>query len=487
MTDYVFSPEDIRDKVLAFMRENAMYPAHDRDAWLILDGHIHRYQIEGHKNGSKAGAYCIHTDSIPAGFIQDWSRPNAKFNWSMKGFERSEISDFDINKWNEERAKREAELKEQQAKATLEAQDLFAKSKEEGDMFHQESDIYHPYLEKKDVKPYGIRVDKLTNRLLIPLWNIDGNLQSLQTIDTNGVKSFYYGAPTAGAFFSIGLNTLKSENDNTPILVAEGFATTAKIFQLTGFPCVAAMNCHNLEKVITALRTKFKTHPVIIMADNDIATFKKRGFNPGIDEAQKLVKQELAIGYLVPNFDKNNPEGSDWDDYAVKFGDKAARDAIKSQMDNLFLELKRQKYAELVKSLGSMSGENFASFCTPLRGSNWLIQDWFPTESQMMLFAPSGSGKGFVALDIAFSIACPLVSKWHDFPIAKHGSVVYLAGEGQRGLRKRAAGLAAYKNVPKESVNLFFLPQPLPLNDKNPAIGVQKAIAIAKKLKKCII
>ena len=225
------------------------------------------------------------------------------------------------------------------------------------------------------------------------------------------------------------------------------------------------------------MRGKFSSHPVIIMADNDIATFNKRGFNPGIDEAQKIVKKQLAIGYLAPNFDKDKPEGSDWDDYAIKFGDDAARDAIKSQMNELFLEVKRQKYVEAVKTLGSMGGENFATFCTPQRGSNWLIQDWFPTESQMMLFAPSGSGKGFVALDIAFAIACPHILKWHDFPIVKHGSVVYLAGEGQRGLRKRAAGLVGYKNVPKESVNLFFLPQPLPLNDKNPALGVEKAIA----------
>ena len=116
MKDYIPSPEDIREQVLAFMREHNMSPAHGRDTWLILDGSIHRYQIEGRKNGKKDGAYCIFTDGIPAGFIQDWSTPNSKFTWSMKGGERSESSDFDINKWNEERAKRDAELKEQQKK-----------------------------------------------------------------------------------------------------------------------------------------------------------------------------------------------------------------------------------------------------------------------------------------------------------------------------------------------------------------------------------
>ena len=477
MKDYIPSPEDIREQVLAFMREHNMSPAHGRDTWLILDGCIHRYQIEGRKNGKKDGAYCIFTDGIPAGFIQDWSTPNSKFTWSMKGGERSESSDFDINKWNEERAKRDAELKEQQKKASQAACDLFNNSQEENTLFSQKVEIYHSYLEKKGVKAYGVRLDNLTNRLMIPLKNIDGEFQSIQFIDSDGVKTFYYGAPTAGAFFSIGLNSLKTENDNTPILVGEGFATTAKIFQLTGFPCVAAMNCSNLERVIAALRGKFSSHPVIIMADNDIATFNKRGFNPGIDEAQKIVKKGLAIGYLAPEFDANNPEGSDWDDYALKFGDGAALAAIKAQMNKLFIEQKRQKYVDAVKSLGSMGGENFASFCTPVKGSNWLIQDWFPTESQMMLFAASGSGKGFAALDIAFSIACPDILEWHGFKIVKHGPVVYLVGEGQRGMRKRAAGLAGYKNIQKDKVELFFLPQALPLNDKNTSIGIQKAIA----------
>ncbi|MBR2208094.1 MAG: hypothetical protein IJ859_04715, partial [Synergistaceae bacterium] len=95
--DYIFSPEDIRDKVLAFMREKDMYPARERDRWLILDDRIHRYQIEGHKNGSTNGAYVIHTDGIPAAFIQDWSKPNYTFTWSMKGFKKSDLPDFDIN------------------------------------------------------------------------------------------------------------------------------------------------------------------------------------------------------------------------------------------------------------------------------------------------------------------------------------------------------------------------------------------------------
>ena len=315
----LFSFDEIREQVLAFMRENGIYPAKSRDTYLILDDKIHRYQIEGRKNGSSDGAYVIHTDGIPAGFLQDWANPNARFNWSMKGFERSELPDFDIKKWEENRKQHEAELAQQRAEAIDKAYEYFQNA--------SDNVAYHTYLDKKQVKSYGLKLDEVANLLLVPLRNIDGKLQSLQTIRPDGVKRFYGGTSTTGAFFSIGLNTL-ANGDNKPIFVAEGYATTAKIFQVTGNPCVAAMNCGNMEAVITNLRTKYPDRKFIVMADNDLATFKKKGYNPGIDTAEKLLMNKLIIGYVAPSFNRDNPEGSDWDDYAITFGDEAAREAM---------------------------------------------------------------------------------------------------------------------------------------------------------------
>ena len=384
--DYIFSPDDIREQFLAFMKEKGLYPANSRDTYLILDDKIHRYQIEGHKNGSTNGAYCIHTDSLPAGFLQDWSNPDAKFNWSMKGFKRSDLPDFDINKWNEEKAKREAEIKEQQAEATDRAYEYYEKV--------SGSVTWHRYLDAKKVNAYNIKIDEKSNQLVIPLRDIMGRFQAVQTIDKDGNKRFSSGTPIKGAFFSIGVLNLKFDsNDNTPILVAEGYATIAKIFQLVNLPCAAAICCNNLEPVIKALREKLPSHPIVIMADNDIKTFKTRGFNPGINEAEKLVKKGLAAGYIAPPFNTDNPEGSDWDDYAIKFGDKAARNAIiegKNGLKVLFMKKEdREKYLNHLDIVGLL-GKLDPSIKLPPQE---FIGGIFPRGFVSSVVAPPGTGK----------------------------------------------------------------------------------------------
>ena len=160
--EYIFSPEKIRDEVLAFMRDKGMYPARERDAWLILDDRIHRYQIEGYKNGSTNGAYIIHTDGIPAAYIQDWSNPNSRYTCSMKGFKKA---DFDSTEWNKKRAEREAEEQKKREQAVEDAYALYDKS--------FDGEIWHAYLDRKDVKAYeGVRLDNPTGHLLIPMRDI---------------------------------------------------------------------------------------------------------------------------------------------------------------------------------------------------------------------------------------------------------------------------------------------------------------------------
>ena len=384
--EYIFSPDDIREQFLAFMREKNVYPANQRDTYLILDDRIHRYQIEGHKNGSTNGAYCIHTDGLPAGFLQDWSNPDAKYKWSMKGFKRSELPDFDINKWKEEQAKKEAKLKEQEAEATDRAYEYYEQISNKV--------TWHEYLRKKEVNAYNIKIDESMNQLVIPLRDIMGRFKAVQTINNDGVKRFSSGTSIKGAFFSIGVLNMKFDsNDNTPILAAEGYATTAKIFQLTGLPCVAAICCNNLEPVIKSLREKLPSHPVVIMADNDIDTFKKRGFNPGINEAEKLVKNGLAVGYIAPPFNPDNPEGSDWDDYAIKFGDKAAYEAIfegRNGLKILFMNEKdREKYLNHLDIVGLLKKLDPSIKLPPQE----FIGGIFPRGFVSSVVAPPGTGK----------------------------------------------------------------------------------------------
>ena len=316
------SHDELRTFVLNKMAEYSMFPAPNYQN-LIIDGQMHRYQIEGRKKKDD-GAYKIHDDNIPAGYIKDWhTGTEYTFKIQGDGLKAEKMpSDFDYKKWEEERKKRELEQLKKYAKAANDAYEYFNTKCEQ-------YDFEHPYLTKKQLKNhYSIRIDRLKNYLVVPLWDINKNFISLQTISPEGDKRFFAGAKTKGVFFPIGLKDLSSPN--TPIFLGEGVATMATVYELleAKYPAIAAMNCGNLEEVARALKSRYPNNPIIITADNDLKTEIKTSKNPGIEAAQNVVNAKLALGYAAPPFDKNAPEGSDWNDYATLFGVKKARETL---------------------------------------------------------------------------------------------------------------------------------------------------------------
>ena len=82
----------------------------------------------------------------------------------------------------------------------------------------------------------------------------------------------------------------------------------------------------------------------------------------------------------------------------------------------------------------------------------FLIDGLLPQGSLSMLFGNPGCGKSFVAIDIAMCIATG--SSFHGKPVTR-GAVIYIAGEGYRGLTQRAWAWAAYKEIPIESAEIY--------------------------------
>ena len=74
----------------------------------------------------------------------------------------------------------------------------------------------------------------------------------------------------------------------------------------------------------------------------------------------------------------------------------------------------------------------------------WIIKGWMPEQCLGMLHGPSGSGKTFVMLDLAMHIATG--NAWQG-RATKPGAVVYLAGEGNYGLRSRVAAWMQQRGV----------------------------------------
>ena len=85
---------------------------------------------------------------------------------------------------------------------------------------------------------------------------------------------------------------------------------------------------------------------------------------------------------------------------------------------------------------------------------NWLVRGLVECDSTGQLFGPSGGGKSFVALDLALCIASG--QNWNGRPV-KRGVVLYLAGEGRTGMRRRVRAWHLSHNSP--DLSALFLTQ----------------------------
>jgi KaiC/GvpD/RAD55 family RecA-like ATPase len=112
------------------------------------------------------------------------------------------------------------------------------------------------------------------------------------------------------------------------------------------------------------------------------------------------------------------------------------------------------------------------SFLSQPAPMEWVIKGWIPKQSISMIYGESGVGKSFIALDMACSIASGKL--WQNIKTSK-GTVVYLAGEGNYGIRQRIASWCI-KNGVSDLDNLLISNKPLDLDAPNSAIKVIEAI-----------
>lgn len=279
---------------------------------IIDDGKLHRFNTTG-KPRDESGWYVLHTDGIAAGVFGDW----------REGFSQTWCSNSDKAMTDSERqahrerikamqAQREADLAQRQQQAGQDAAQRWALAS---------SCTQHAYLTRKGIKPHGVKIEG--NNLLIPMRSTDGKLHSVQTIATDGSKLFMPGGRVKGCYFSIG-------KPDGGIVVCEGFATGASIFEATGSAVAIAFNAGNVLDVAAALREKYPALKITIAADDDHLTPS----NPGLTKGRAAA---LAVnGYLAtPEFFDHERSDKDTD-----FNDLhrlAGLAAVKAGIDNAVL------------------------------------------------------------------------------------------------------------------------------------------------------
>ncbi|WP_292533819.1 DUF3631 domain-containing protein [Methylocystis sp.] len=271
---------------------------------VVADGKIRRFATSPHGRDD-AGFYILHDDGLPAGSFGDW-RTGATFKWRATSL----LSPEELARRDELKNVRENREAEAYAKAAESARRRWSNAKPASDD--------HVYLKKKDVGAHGLR--EAYGALLIPICDGD-DLISLQSINADGSKLFAAGGRTTGGYFLIGV-------PHDALVIAEGYATGASIYEKTGLPVVVAFNAGNLIAVAKKMRDAYPTARIIIAADDDYRTEAERGFNPGKGEAEKAAS---AVGgdIIVPPFDREAGDvGTDWNDFAAVRGTEKIKEAF---------------------------------------------------------------------------------------------------------------------------------------------------------------
>lgn len=209
-----------------------------------------------------------------------------------------------------ERIQRVQAIKEAQAKA--EQQRLREQEDKAIEVFNLWQNLpganpNHDYLKRKQVHSHGLK--QLDDKLVVPLMDSNGRIWSIQYIYPDGRKQFYPGGRIKGCFYLLG-------EIQDKVVLCEGYATGASIYQATGLPVAIAFNVANLEAVLIALRKENPKLKIIIGADNDIK--ENAQTNVGHDVAMRLAGQYNNIKVIVPQMKEKCK--CDFNDVAVAYG-----------------------------------------------------------------------------------------------------------------------------------------------------------------------
>lgn len=247
-------------------------------------------------------------DDLAFGMFGCWKR-NIEVKWSSK--DPAKYTPLDRARQTQEQDRLRKVNEEKKHNAAVRAQKIWQRCASGA------VDPSHPYLVKKQIEPRGIR--QMKHQLVIPVF-ADGHLVSLQFIAADGSKLFLTGGRTQGGYASV-----SDKNDSREIIIiAEGYATAASIYQAMRMPVVVAFNAGNLKPVAQAIRAKYPNAQIIIAADNDQWT---KG-NPGITHATAAANA-VDARVVFPAFHVGDPrKPTDFNDLHLAAGLQAIRDTF---------------------------------------------------------------------------------------------------------------------------------------------------------------
>ena len=358
---------------------------------IIPDGHWHRCASAVGRQPNTAGSYLLFPDGFPTGLLHNF-RTGERVAWHPDGVAQRMTDAERVEndrRVHEAQARREEEIKGRQFKTAADAE------------WHLDGMVEcvaseHEYLARKNVGAYGIYTNRISKTLVyVPMRNVDGKLWGLQEIWPDGHKEYPRGGRVTGNFHTIGKLV-----DGNPVQIGEGYATGASAFESNSTATIIAFDSGNLPPVAKAIRERYPNSPITILADDDAATAREKGHNPGIDKATEAA---LAVGgrIAIPDFGPGRlDEQTDFNDLAQATGLDAVREQIEAAKEpqpapptypepaNPLTKAKaRERVAEII--------DDFVR--EVLKPSSTELYD-FNRPSRVAINAPPGIGKTYAVL-----------------------------------------------------------------------------------------
>lgn len=396
----------------AFARENGYSLPPGRIAEYIDKATPLRFSRDGGRD-SDCFAY-LHYNGV--GVIADWHDANgSKIVYNF--FDRSgqEISE-------EERKALAQEAKDMEAKAKEETEKAWREKAEEAlNEFSNLPKMERPlgYFERKGFEKLAGDIRVKGEIAVVPFFNEEGKISTLQNITPEGIKKWKSGAKKGGSFFPIGLEKAEDREQffHTRVYICEGVATGLSVYLATGTPTVVAGDAGNFIHVAKLFPNS------TIVADHDIPS------HTGEEYTKKTGRP-----YILMKDPRDDSVSFDADDYRRKYGLKALGDFLSSQREDFFLSL--------------------SQFQRKYKHSGYIVKHIINRSSVSCIFGPSNTGKTYVMLDLALSVATGKEA-WHGAKIHP-GPVVYFCAEGQTAFPKRVEAWCQENDIEEKALEGAF-------------------------------
>lgn len=251
--------------------------------------------------------------------------------------------------------------------------------------------LEHEYLTNKKVKNYGLK--QYQDLLVCPVYSTRGDIRSLQYISKNGEKRFAKNSEIKGNIFLVGAD-INDIPKLDKIILAEGYATCASIFEATQIPVACVFSANFVMAVALQIR-ELSGARIIVALDNDES-------GVGEKKAQECVQ-------VVPNSCVRLPsERGDYNDLHLKHG----LDKVKQELTESKFNIKKYAVRNLVEKPAPQK---------------FLVDSFIPLAKPGILASSGGVGKSLSLLQLALAIAKG--GTWWGKTINEHGSSVVFCAE----------------------------------------------------------